>query len=218
MLEKKKRPPTKFWLFLLLWVIGYMASWGLTMGANQALYQYLPYNFTSSITASFSFWRTGQFVLSGGLGAIPFIPIILWQKYLLKSRLYQPMRGWRRYSLMALFAEVVVLQVIAQMIAQSNLTYTQQARQFPLAWQVLILVMCPALAQWRLLRKVFPQAWLWLLANLVSGLLFAIPLSAYDLYSLYHQAGAFVAAAVLQSVVTGATLFWIWRTQNEGLI
>jgi hypothetical protein len=211
--EKKKRPPTKFWLFLLLWVIGYMASWGLTIGTNQVLYQHLPYDFTSSITASFSFWRTGQFVLSGGLGAIPFIPIILWQKYLLKSRLHHSMLYWRRSSYTALFVGAGCLQLLARSFAHSNLTYTQQTNQMPLALQALILVMCPALVQWYLLRKTFQYAWIWLLANLVGGLLFAIPLRDYDLYTLYNQAGAFAVAAVLQSVVTGITLFWILRPE-----
>ncbi|HWQ85023.1 MAG TPA: hypothetical protein VN363_10675 [Anaerolineales bacterium] len=82
------------------------------------------------------------------------------------SRVLPAVKGWLRYTLMGFVGAMVVVAIASSLGLGSAAGLLDDALLFALLGAVI------GLGQWRLLRQAFPQAWLWILATALGGLIF----------------------------------------------
>lgn len=70
-----------------------------------------------------------------------------------------------------------------------------------------------SLIQWRTLRRYVDDAWLWVLANAIGGVLFGMLYSSLGNASLVQL----VLGALVQGAVTGAVLLWLFLHKAQPL-
>lgn len=68
-----------------------------------------------------------------------------------------------------------------------------------------------SVAQWAVLRRYVDDGWLWVLANLVGGIVFAMLLNSQD------SSGGWLGAVLAQGAVTGVILLWLFLHRAQPL-
>ncbi len=85
-----------------------------------------------------------------------------------------------------------------------HVTVSQNAEGLQL--QLVLFFLLPAVLQWLGLRKLVQQGWMWILANGIGGLVFFI---GFLLFGQRDELIALTMGGVLQTIVTGAIMYWL---------
>ena len=164
--------------FMVIWLTGHILSWaGVYFVWETVLLPDLAYVLFSGI------------ILGGALG--------LTQKLLLRYKYGLPLHGWMRLTIVGW-----VLGWLGYFVGSE---WIRNFYNFPLWLTIIPMFGIPALLQWGLLRRQIRQAWLWVVAAVVSTMTFSMVFnnSSYNL-------NAHVLSATAQGAVTGLTLLWLF--------
>ena len=138
---------------------------------------------------------TNAVLMGMGMG----IPVAIVQYRIIRKLLQVKLRYWIPMSSIGwLFSGILLF-----------LTSTE----FPveISAQILLFFLVPATLQSIILRHYIRNAWLWMLANAVGGIMLALPITtARSLEVLVLTAGG-----ILQTIVTGIIIFWLFRQFNS---
>lgn len=190
MVQQRSNGAIGFWEFWLYWIIAH----GLIWLASQILILF-GVNFLTLIGLPLALVL---FIVNMATFALPGAWIAFTQRVLIRFRFGLYLNDWRRYSAAGWLAGGALFALLTPLAFTATIPSTLI---FALVFTV------PALAQWRVLRRTIKQrAWLWVLANIVAGILFTLPIET----ALVADSGLLLmGAGVLQGAVTGILLHQI---------
>ncbi|MCU0511639.1 MAG: hypothetical protein MUE40_03620 [Anaerolineae bacterium] len=133
------------------------------------------------------------------------------QRYLLRRHLYWTADGWRRAS--------VVGGVVGGLAAGGAVSLLSDAARLNDMWLLLpmpVYITVVSVFQWAALRPATRQAWLWVLANLVGGLVYSglIVMNQPPAYSRTYEETTlllFGLAVLAQGFITGFVMLWLFE-------
>lgn len=205
--------------FLGIWLLTHFVGWAATFG----LYFFINETpaLLSSLRGLFSFLPgdVTDVIAYAIFGLTPGFIIALGQLLLLRYAYRMNLGGWMAASIIGWTIGGIAMFTFPYAANSSSATV-------PLA----VMMMPVALAQWLVLRHSVRQAWLWMIAIVVSGLVWGSALnSMIDLNITFNAltvAGVAGLAGLVQGAVTGASLMWLLATnqrrarnlKNEALI
>lgn len=124
------------------------------------------------------------------VGLVPGMVIAATQRWLLRYAHRVNLKGW------------LLVSAIGWGLGGLSLSFIRETDSMFIYLSGLFVL--PALLQWLVLRRHLQNAWLWILAAVVSTALFTIPsISNYDTWQ------TILAASGLQGAVTGMSLLWL---------
>lgn len=137
------------------------------------------------------------------------------QENLIDTHLRWTLRGWTRWSMAG--GLIGGFLVIIKTLFLETLT----SHQFLLMSNMPIYVLCLSIAQWQILRQVAREAWLWILGNVVGGIVFSgvlflnQPSAELPAY-IWIVLGLWGLATLAQGAITGILILWLYdRPINE---
>lgn len=151
-----------------------------------------------------------------GFMAVPIMGMIVGfcvgqlQRALLRKRLYWAADRWRTLTLVGGAIGAVVYVLVSILVGD------------PFAEDSLMLAMplfivCVSVMQWFQLRQAVRSAWLWIVSNLVGGMVFTglifmnQPVDGF--YSNLIMLGIWLIAIVAQGAITGQIMLYLFQTQ-----
>jgi len=137
------------------------------------------------------------------------------QRGLIRTQLVWNTRGWVRWS--------VVGGLFGGVLAVLGGFFSMHYFGEPIQWMVLmpLYVFGLSLGQWWVLRRFAEESWMWILGNVVggivfSGLLFMNQPDAADPYHALWMLLLWAAAVLAQGAITGIVLLWLYdRPVNQ---
>lgn len=204
--------------FLIGWLVGGVLVYPIVMMIFAALWGGI------ALTVG-SFYRPGsnEFMDFIGLctgilvsGAAVGFSVGIVQRWLLRRYLCWTADGWRRYSTLGGSLGAVVA-ALAYGFARA-LIYRRMGGDYPRSIDMAAMVMMPlfigvmSVLQWMTLRHAVKQALLWVLANVVGGLIFSgmLWINAPRMDSDIAWVAAFIAV-LGQAFVTGIVMLWLFE-------
>jgi hypothetical protein len=135
------------------------------------------------------------------------------QRWLLTTRLYWVAENWRMWSIAGGALGGIACLVLA--VLMPSLPYVADENA-PLLLMPVFMAGVSAL-QWRSLRHVVKHAWLWILANISGGVIFAglIMMNLPPEYSLNYSLGVvglWLLATLVQGLVTGFIMLHLFES------
>lgn len=180
-MKAKKQQPTRLSTlsFLTIWLAAHGIGWG-------SVFAWYVLN-GLMIPLPQALW----FIV---LGFVPGMTIAVMQRWLVQHNFGLVLHGWLPVSAIGWLLGGLSL----------NVSFTGGIDQ-SIALAVLFLL--PALLQWLILRRYVRQAWLWMLAGVVSAMVFNISSVNQDFATWQGM----LSATGLQGAITGLSLLWMMR-------
>ncbi|MDQ7027867.1 MAG: hypothetical protein Q9P01_22220 [Anaerolineae bacterium] len=131
------------------------------------------------------------------------------QENLIAHHLRWSLRGWTRWSIIG--GLVGGFLVVAKTLFLDSLN----SHQFFLMANMPIYVLCLSIAQWQVLRQVAREASLWILGNVVGGIVFSgvlflnQPDANHSAY-IWILLGLWGLATLAQGAITGIIILWLY--------
>lgn len=185
---KSKQKPKKnkiaeqslnIWQFLLIWIVTHIGALLAAWWIIDSMGRFNPLDATNAM------------LMGLGMG----IPVAVVQYLVIRKLIHVDLRYWLPMSAIGWLMSGIVL----------HLTSTE----FPIeiSLQILIFFLIPATLQSVILRQHIQNAWLWMLANAVGGIVLAFPITT----TRSIEAIVLTAGGILQTIVTGIIIFWLFR-------
>lgn len=185
--EKSKRSRVSVIKFLAGWIAGHIVGWLAAL----ALYEMFE-----------DLFRYGELANALLISIIPGMIIAVVQMLVVKRGLKRSMRGWLPISFVGWLASALIY-----------LTYTQNNFGGDILSQLLLLFLPAGIMQWFWLRQRVKAAWLWIIAAVVSAMVFIVPFGAVGYsYDGWWQYIIFALSGILQGSVTGLMMYTL---QNQ---
>jgi hypothetical protein len=143
------------------------------------------------------------------------------QKYLFKRYLYWTADRWRRTSVLGGLISGLVLMVLWLVFRETLEPALERREGIGYLYYILpFFLFFVSLFQWHALRDSVFNAWLWVVANVIGGMVFAtifnVAIISDDSSSTNTTVCLFaLAAPVLQAIITGRVFFWIFERCNR---
>ena len=131
------------------------------------------------------------------------------QENLIDYHLHWSLKGWTRLSMLGGFFGGVL--VVAKALAFQSLA----GHPYLLMLNMPLYVLCLSIAQWLILRNVAREAWLWILGNVVGGIVFSgilflnQPSPTHPAYG-WILLGLWGLATLGQGIITGIIILWLY--------
>ena len=161
--------------FLIMWIMSYMGAW-LT----------LPY-FLAPLAGGEYGIDVPYIVPVLLLGIIPAMIIGTMQRVVLKSAFNLRLKGWMGATLIG-----GILGGLLMYFGETQYDITGTTAQ------TMMIMAAPTLAQFWVLRKHVSQAWLWVMAGIMSGIAFALPFNDSNI--------GYVSSVLLASLIYGIAM------------
>ncbi len=129
------------------------------------------------------------------------------QRWLLRTRLYWAADGWQFWTVLGGFMGALILGGLRLLMEITVGIYFADQWSVSLAMAVFMLVV--SAAQWQALRHAVRDSWLWVLGNVVAGMVFgglASQSNNYDIGPLY-----FMGAVLAQGIITGFVILYLFE-------
>lgn len=199
--------------FLRHWLVSSLGAW--PTAAVACLIAWLPIAILSSLIAQFeSLEFVAQGLLNLGIFIIPGLSIGFIvgdiQYNLLRDFLDWTFIDWIKYSAIGGLVGGMAVFILNLLLVN----YLPQRLQWMMVLPVFILPL--SLMQWRLLRTVANEAWMWVLANLTgaivfSGLLFNLHPLPFIEHSPLIDIMMWILAASSFGFITGIVMLWLYE-------
>ena len=175
----------------------------------------LPGDFESGNPLSFILGMS----MIGAIGAVIGYSVASLQRWLLRKYLYWTADNWRRYS--SLGGAVGAWVLIGGSLLYEQLTRFSydgmDERGFIFLMPIFIIVV--AAGQWVALREAVKNAWLWILANFIGGIVFSNMITTSTTNTTFYNYGFLVLGMALlailaQGFVTGMIMLWLFEKHS----
>lgn len=166
--------------YMILWLLSYIGSW-LT----------LPYFLAPLAQGNYGF-DVPYVVPVMLLGILPALMIGIAQRFLINRAFNVKLRGWLGATLIG-----GIIGGLMMFIGETQYDITGTTAQ------TMMIMAAPTLAQFWVLRRHVSQAWLWILAGIMSGIAFALP---FNDSNINYNSSVLFASLIYGAAMGGTSL------------
>lgn len=206
--------------FLLTWMGSSVVVWPVAAFACLILFSasWIVVDMVDGLLALLAPFALLQFLGMLLLGALPGLAIGMvagsLQHGLLRHHFGVALTGWTSRTIWGSALASCVVVTLALNVPAENVVRYWELAAFPL------FIFLASIAQWTLLQRVVQRAWMWVLANAASGVVF-VGLMAMNqpsselVWYPFLQLGLWLLASAAQGAITGIVILWLFDRPRD---